>query len=78
MLQAAGFKRPTAAVHGHLTVNGEKMSKTRGTFITARDVPRLGPRPELPALLLRGEPRAGLDDLDLSLKDFRTASTASS
>ena len=45
-------------VHGHLTVNGEKMSKSRGTLITARTyLDAAGP--ELPALLLRGEPRAG-------------------
>jgi methionyl-tRNA synthetase len=37
MLKAAGFKLPTQVfVHGHLTVNGEKMSKSKGTSITAR------------------------------------------
>ena len=55
MLQGAGFRRPTGVhVHGFLTVDGQKMSKSRGTHITARQLP--GPaaaRP--PALLLRRE-----------------------
>ncbi|HAG21057.1 MAG TPA: methionine--tRNA ligase, partial [Pseudomonas sp.] len=37
MLEGAGFRKPTAVnVHGYLTVNGQKMSKSRGTFIKAR------------------------------------------
>ena len=37
VLKAAGLRRPTAVhVHGFLTVNSQKMSKSRGTFITAR------------------------------------------
>ena len=41
MLHGAGFaSRPRVHVHGFLTVNGEKMSKSRGTFITARALPR--------------------------------------
>jgi methionyl-tRNA synthetase len=37
VLERAGFRRPDKlVVHGHLTVNGEKMSKSRGTFINAR------------------------------------------
>lgn len=71
MLNAAGFKIPTkVAVHGHLKVNGEKMSKSRGTFILASTfakhldpqylryyyATKLGPAPE---------------DLDLSFEDFK-------
>ena len=40
-------------VNGFLTVNGEKMSKSRGTFITARSLPRAGPESRVAALLLR-------------------------
>ena len=59
MLWAAGLKRPDRMpVHGHLTVNGEKMSKSRGTFVTGRDLPRLGPRPRAAPLLLRVQPLA--------------------
>ena len=49
--------RPRVQVHGLLTVNGEKMSKTRGTFVTARTLPR-PPVARLPPLLLRGQARA--------------------
>ena len=71
VLETAGLKRPERLlVHGHLTVNGEKMSKSRGTMIPARRyldaldpsylryffAANLGPNPE---------------DIDLSLKDFR-------
>ncbi len=48
MLWAAGLKTPDRmAVHGHLTVNGEKMSKSRGTFITAQTYLDAGLDPEL-------------------------------
>jgi methionyl-tRNA synthetase len=71
VLKVAGFKVPDRLViHGHLTVNGEKMSKRRGTMVPARAylekmdpsylryfyAANLGPTPE---------------DIDLSLKDFR-------
>ncbi|MCI0569780.1 MAG: methionine--tRNA ligase [Myxococcaceae bacterium] len=71
VLKVAGFKIPDRLiVHGHLTVNGEKMSKRRGTLVPARAylekldptylryfyAANLGPSPE---------------DIDLSLKDFR-------
>ena len=72
VLKVAGFKRPTQLkVHGHLTVNGEKMSKSRGTLVTARTyLDNAGS--QLPALLLRGEPgRRGPRTSTSSLKDFR-------
>jgi methionyl-tRNA synthetase len=71
VLKGADLKRPDKlAVHGMLTINGEKMSKSRGTFITARQyldildpsylryfyAANLGPSPE---------------DVDLSLSEFR-------
>ena len=59
MLEGAGFRKPTAVhAHGFLTVNGEKMSKSRGTFVTARALPR-PPAARLLPLLPRGQARAG-------------------
>src|SRR5690606_14764277 len=47
MLQHAGFRVPTKLfAHGFLTVNGEKMSKSRGTFITAESYIQQGLNPE--------------------------------
>ena len=49
----AGFKTANKLfVHGFLTVNGQKMSKSRGTFYKGRDLPQT-PRPRIPAILLR-------------------------
>lgn len=70
VLHGSGFRRPTAVhVHGFLTINGQKMSKSRGTFITARRYLE-----ELPAEALRyyfaAKLGPGVDDIDLSLDDF--------
>jgi methionyl-tRNA synthetase len=70
MLMAAGLELPRAVhVHGHLTVNGEKMSKTRGTFINARTY-----LDHLDPLYLRyyyaTKLSGSADDLDLSFEDF--------
>ncbi len=70
VLHGAGFRTPNGVhVHGFLTVNGEKMSKSRGTFITAKVW-----REHLPTEPLRyfyaSRLGAGLDDLDLGLDDF--------
>ena len=70
VLHGSGFRKPTSVhVHGFLTVNGEKMSKSRGTFITARTWLE-----HLPAEALRyfyaSRLGAGVDDLDLNLDDF--------
>ena len=70
MLNAAGFKGPTKVfVHGFLTVNGEKMSKSKGTFVSARTY-----LDNLPAEALRYYYAAKLggttDDMDLNLADF--------
>jgi methionyl-tRNA synthetase len=70
MLNAAGFKGPTKVfVHGFLTVNGEKMSKSKGTFVSARTY-----LDNLPPEALRYYYAAKLggttDDMDLNLADF--------
>ena len=71
MLHGAGFRTPTAVFcHGFLTVNGEKMSKSRGTFITARTyLQHL--RPEYLRYYFATKLGAGIDDLDLNFEDFR-------
>ena len=47
MLEYAGYRTPTSVyAHGFLTVNGEKMSKSRGTFITAESYLEQGLNPE--------------------------------
>jgi methionyl-tRNA synthetase len=70
VLHGAGFRRPTAVfVHGFLTVNGAKMSKTRGSFITARRyLERLPPEPL--RYYFAAKLGSGIDDIDLSLEDF--------
>jgi methionyl-tRNA synthetase len=70
MLSSAGFRTPTALyVHGFLTVNGTKMSKSRGTFIKARTY-----LDHLDAEYIRYYFAAKLsnavDDIDLNLEDF--------
>jgi methionyl-tRNA synthetase len=70
VLHGSGMRRPTAVhAHGFLTINGQKMSKSRGTFITANRYLEL-----LPAEPLRyyfaAKLGPGVDDIDLSLEDF--------
>jgi methionyl-tRNA synthetase len=72
MLWAAGLKRPDRMpVHGHLTVNGEKMSKSRGTFITAKTYLDSGLDPELLRYFYASNLSPGIYDIDLSLEEFR-------
>jgi methionyl-tRNA synthetase len=72
MLWATGLKRPDRMpVHGHLTVNGEKMSKSRGTFITARTYLDAGLDPELLRYFYSSSMSPGIYDIDLSLEEFR-------
>jgi methionyl-tRNA synthetase len=72
MLWAAGLKRPDRmAVHGHLTVNGEKMSKSRGTFVNASTYLEAGLDPELLRYFYAANLGPGVADLDLSLDEFR-------
>ena len=72
MLKVTGLRTPDRlAVHGHLTVNGEKMSKSRGTFITARTYLESGLDPELLRYYYVANLGPGVSDLDLSLEEFR-------
>lgn len=70
MLEGAGFRKPSAVnVHGYLTVNGAKMSKSRGTFIKARTyLDHL--QPEYLRYYYAAKLGRGVDDLDLNLEDF--------
>ena len=70
MLTGAGFRTPTAIfAHGFLTVNGQKMSKSRGTFIKARSyLDHLNP--ESLRYYFAAKLSSGVDDLDLNLDDF--------
>ena len=70
LLKTADFRTPTQVfVHGHLTVNGEKMSKSKGTQITARQFLN-----NLDPMYLRyyyaSKLSSTVDDIDLSLEDF--------
>ncbi len=71
MLQGAGFRTPTAVnAHGFLTVNGQKMSKSRGTFIKARSwLNHLNP--EALRYYFAAKLGHGIEDIDLNLDDFR-------
>ena len=70
MLMGAGFRPPSAVFcHGFLTVGGEKMSKSRGTFITARRyLEHLDP--EYLRYYFACKLGPGIEDLDLNLDDF--------
>ena len=70
MLSGSNFRLPTAIfAHGFLTVNGEKMSKSRGTFITARTyLNHLNP--EYLRYYFAAKLSAGVDDIDLNFDDF--------
>jgi methionyl-tRNA synthetase len=70
MLTSAGYRTPTAVyAHGFLTVDGTKMSKSRGTFVNARTyLEHLDP--EYLRYYLAAKLSSGIDDLDLNLDDF--------
>jgi len=70
MLDSAGLRQPTAVyAHGFLTVNGVKMSKSRGTFILAdRYLEHLDP--EYLRYYFAAKLASGVDDIDLNLDDF--------
>jgi methionyl-tRNA synthetase len=70
MLRAAGFKGPNKVfVHGFLTVNGEKMSKSKGTFVNARTYLDHLP-PEALRYYYAAKIGGTVDDIDLNLDDF--------
>lgn len=71
MLQGSGFITPARLhVNGYLTVNGAKMSKSRGTFIQARTFLEAGLEPEALRYYFAAKSGGGIDDLDLNLSDF--------
>jgi len=71
MLQFAGYRVPTKVfAHGFLTVDGQKMSKSRGTFITAESYLQQGLNPEWLRYYYAAKLNASMEDIDLSLDDF--------
>jgi len=71
MLEHAGFRTPTKVyAHGFLTVNGEKMSKSRGTFITANSYIEQGLNPEWLRYYYAAKLGSTMEDIDLNLDDF--------
>ena len=72
VLQASGARRPTAVhAHGFVTINGEKMSKSRGTFITARRYLQSF-APEYLRYYFAAKLSSGIDDIDMNLEEFTT------
>jgi methionyl-tRNA synthetase len=72
VLKASGMRKPTAVhAHGFLTINAMKMSKTRGTFITARRYLQSF-SPEYLRYYFAAKLSSGIDDLDLNLEEFAT------
>ena len=70
-LHFANYRTPSNVfAHGFLTVDGEKMSKSRGTFITARSFIESGLNPEWLRYYFAAKLNASLEDLDLNLQDF--------
>jgi methionyl-tRNA synthetase len=71
MLESAALRTPTYVfAHGFLTVNGEKMSKSRGTFITAESYLTQGLNPEWLRYYYAAKLGPTMEDIDLSLDDF--------
>ena len=70
-LAHAGYRTPTGIfAHGFLTVDGAKMSKSRGTFITADSYLRLGLNPEWLRYYYAAKLNSSMEDIDLNLEDF--------
>ncbi len=71
VLHGAGLRAPTRLhVNGYLTVDGAKMSKSRGTFVMARTYLDVGLAPEALRYYFAAKSSGGVDDLDLNLADF--------
>ncbi|MDP1574473.1 MAG: methionine--tRNA ligase [Coxiellaceae bacterium] len=70
MLQAADYRLPTKLfVHGFVTVNGEKMSKSRGTFITAKQFAKIIPTEYL-RYYYASKLNNQVEDIDFNMADF--------
>jgi methionyl-tRNA synthetase len=71
MLEHSGYRTPTRlCAHGFLTVNGEKMSKSRGTFITAQSYLAQGLNPEWLRYYYAAKLNGTMEDIDLNFDDF--------
>ena len=71
VLLGAGMRTPSGVfVHGFVTVEGQKMSKSRGTFITAADYLAADLDPEYLRYYFAAKLGPGLDDIDMQLEDF--------
>ncbi|BBE09310.1 methionyl-tRNA synthetase [Mycoavidus cysteinexigens] len=71
MLRFSGYRTPTNVfAHGFLTVDGQKMSKSRGTFITAHSYIQAGLDPEWLRYYFAAKLNGSLEDIDLNLDDF--------
>ncbi|MFB9069170.1 methionine--tRNA ligase [Pseudofulvimonas gallinarii] len=71
VLKGNGIRLPDRLhVNGYLTVNGAKMSKSRGTFVQARTFLDAGLNPEYLRYYYAAKSSGGVDDLDLNLEDF--------
>ncbi|MEX3956980.1 methionine--tRNA ligase [Trinickia sp. EG282A] len=72
MLEFSGHRTPTNVfAHGFLTVDGAKMSKSRGTFITASSYVETGLNPEWLRYYLAAKLNSTMEDIDLNLEDFQ-------
>ncbi len=70
-LEFSGYRIPTGVfAHGFLTVDGQKMSKSRGTFITAESYLKQGLNPEWLRYYYAAKLNATMEDIDLNLDDF--------
>jgi len=70
-LEHAGYRVPTSVfAHGFLTVDGAKMSKSRGTFITAESYLKEGLNPEWLRYYFAAKLNGSMEDIDLNLEDF--------
>ena len=70
-LEHAGYRTPTSVfAHGFLTVDGAKMSKSRGTFITAESYLQEGLNPEWLRYYYAAKLSSTMEDIDLNLDDF--------
>jgi methionyl-tRNA synthetase len=70
-LEYSGYRKPTKIyAHGFLTVNGEKMSKSRGTFITARSYLDNIKDPNFLRYYYASKLNDSMEDIDLNLQDF--------
>ena len=71
MLHFSGLRAPTGVyAHGSLTVDGQKMSKSRGTFITAKSYLEQGLNPEWMRYYIAAKLNSKIEDIDLNLQDF--------